>query len=159
MTGRARAEGRFSKADFVYSAEDDEYRCPAGERASYRMTTIEHGLTPRRYWSSACPKCPLKARCTPANHRRVTRWEHEAVLEDMQRQLDRQPEAMTLRRRTVEHVFGTLKYWMGATHFLTRGLEHVGAEMALHVLAYNVKRVLNLLGMARTMEAVRMMGA
>ena len=123
------------------------------------MTTIEHGLTLRRYWSSACPKCPLKARCTPANHRRVTRWEHEAVLEDMQRQLDRQPEAMTLRRCTVEHVFGTLKCWMGATHFLTRGLEHVGAEMALHVLAYNFKRVLNLLGMARTMEAVRMMGA
>jgi len=159
MTGCARAEGRFSKADFVYSAEDDAYRCPAGERASYRMTTIEHGLTLRRYWSSACPKCPLKARCTPANHRRVTRWEHEAVLEDMQRQLDRQPEAMTLRRCTVEHVFGTLKCWMGATHFLTRGLEHVGAELALHVLAYNFKRVLNLLGMARTMEAVRMMGA
>jgi hypothetical protein len=101
----------------------------------------------------------LKARCTPANHRRVTRCEHEAVLEDMQCQLDRQPEAMTLRRRTVEHVFGTLKYWMGATHFLTRGLEPVGAEMALHVLAYNFKRVLNLLGMARAMEAVRMMGA
>jgi len=68
-------------------------------------------------------------------------------------------EAITLRRRTVEHVFGTLKYWMGATHLLTRGLEHVGAEMALHVLAYNFRRVINLLGMARTMGAVRMMSA
>jgi Transposase DDE domain len=77
----------------------------------------------------------------------------------MQRRLDHQPDAMTLRRRTVEHVFGTLKHWMGATHFLTRTLEHVGTEMSLHVLAYNLKRVLQILGIAKTMEAMRLAGA
>ena len=77
-------------------------------------------------------------------------------LEAMQQRLDRKPEAMTLRRRTIEHVFGTLKHWMGSTHFLTRGLEHVGTEMSLHVLAYNFKRLTKLLGMARTMRAMQL---
>ena len=77
----------------------------------------------------------------------------------MGRRLDRQPDAMTLRRRTVEHVFGTLKHWMGSTHFLTRGLEHVGTEMSLKVLAYNLKRVLQILGTAKTMKAMRLAGA
>ena len=159
MTSNAKAEGRFSKADFIYIAKDDEYQCPAGQRAIYRMTTVEKGLTLHRYWSSACPRCPLKARCTPGDYRRVTRWEHEAILETMQRRLDRKPEAMTLRRRTIEHVFGTLKHWMGSTHFLTRGLQRVGTEMALHALAYNFKRVIKLLGMAKTMRAMRLAGA
>ena len=134
------------------------YQCPAGQRAIYRMTTVENGLTLHRYWPSACPRCSLKARCTPGVYRRVTRWEHEAILETMQRRLDRKPEAMTLRRRTIEHVFGTLKHWMGSTHFLTRGLRRVGTETALHVLAYNFKRVIKLLGMARTMRAMRLAG-
>ncbi len=77
----------------------------------------------------------------------------------MQRRLDRRPEAMTLRRRTIEHVFGTLKQWMGSTHFLTRGLQHVSTEMSLHVLAYNMKRVIGLLGMAKLMRALRLAGA
>jgi transposase len=159
MTSNARAEGRFSKADFIYIAKDDAYRCPAGQQAIYRMTTIEHGLRLHRYWPSACPRCPLKARCTPSDYRRITRWEHEAVLDTMQRRLDRQPQAMTLRRRTIEHVFGTLKHWMGSTHFLMRGLKHVATEMSLHVLAYNLKRVIKLLGMAKTMKAMRLLGA
>jgi transposase len=159
MTSNAKAEGRFSKADFIYIAKDDQYQCPAGQRAIYRMTTMEKGLTLHRYWSSACPRCPLKARCTPGDYRRVTRWEHEAILETMQRRLDRKPEAMTLRRRTIEHVFGTLKHWMGSTHFLMRGLKHVATEMSLHVLAYNLKRVFKLLGMAKTIRAMRLLGA
>ncbi len=159
MTSNAKAEGRFSKADFIYIAKDDEYQCPAGQRAIYRMTTVEKGLTLHRYWSSACPRCPLKARCTPGDYRRVTRWEHEAILETMQRRLDRQPQAMTLRRRTIEHVFGTLKHWMGSTHFLMRGLKHVATEMSLHVLAYNFKRLIKLLGIAKTMKAMRLAGA
>ena len=158
MTSNAKAEGRFSKADFIYIAKDDEYQCPAGERAIHRFTTVEHGLTLHRYWPSACPRCPLKTQCTTSSYRRITRWEHEAVLEAMQRQLDRKPGAMTLRRRTIEDVFGTLKHWMGSTHFLTRGLQRVGTEMALHVLAYNFKRVIKLLGMARTMRAMRLAG-
>jgi transposase len=158
LTSNAKAAGRFSKADFVYIAKDDTYRCPAGQRAIYRMTTVEKDLTLHRYWPSACPRCPLKARCTPGDYRRITRWEHEAILETMQRRLDRQPQAMTLRRRTIEHVFGTLKHWMGSTHFLMRGLKHVGTEMSLHVLAYNLKRVIKLLGMTKTMRAMRLLG-
>lgn len=136
----------------------DEYRCPAGERAIYRFTREENGLQIARYWSSSCPPCPMKRQCTPSDYRRISRWEHETVLEKMQRRLDRQPEAMTLRRRTVEHVFGTLKHWMGSTHFLTRQLPNVATKMSLQVLAYNLKRVMSLLGMARTMKAVATMG-
>ena len=104
-------------------------------------------------------RCPMKPQCTPSDYRRISRWEHEAVLDAMQRRLDQQPEAMTLRRRTVEHVFGTLKYWMGSTHFLTRRLPNVATEMSLQVLAYNLKRVMNILGIARTMKVVTSMGA
>ena len=159
MTSNAGAEGRFSKADFIYLAKDDQYQCPAGERAIHRFSTVEHSMTIHKYWPSACPRCPLKAQCTTSSYRRVTRWEHEAVLEAMQRRLDRKPEAMTLRRRTIEHVFGTLKHWMGSTHFLTRRLKHVGTEMSLHVLAYNFKRLIKLLGIEKTIKAMRLAGA
>ncbi len=159
MTSNAKAEKRFDKADFIYIARDDEYQCPAGERAVYRFTREENGLQIRRYWTSSCPSCALKPRCTPSDYRRISRWEHEPVLEAMRRRLDRQPDAMTLRRRTVEHVFGTLKHWMGSTHFLTRRLEHVGTEMSLNVLAYNLKRVLQILGAAKAIKAMRLVGA
>ena len=159
MTSNAKAEGRFNKTDFIYIAKDDQYQCPAGERAIHRFTTVEHGMTLHKYWSSACPRCPLKRQCTSSSYRRITRWEHEAVLEAMQRRLDRKPETRTLRRRTIEHVFGTLKHWMGSTHFLMRGLEHVGTEMCLHVLAYNFKRLITLLGMAKLMRVIRLAGA
>jgi hypothetical protein len=159
MTSNANAEGRFNKADFIYIAKDDQYQCPAGERAIHRFTTVEHGMTIHKYWTSACPRCPIKRQCTTSSYRRITRWEHEAVLEAMQRRLDRKPDTMTLRRRTIEHVFGTLKHWMGSTHFLTRRLEHVGTEMSLHVLAYNFKRLITLLGMAKMMRAIRLADA
>jgi transposase len=159
MTSNARAEGRFSKLDFIYIAKDDEYQCPAGERAIFRFATIENGLAIRKYWSSSCPRCPLKAQCTTSSYRRITRWEHERILEAMQRRLDRRPDAMTLRRRTIEHVFGTLKFWMGSTHFLTRGLHNVGTEMSLYVLAYNLKRLIKLLGLPKTLQAMRLLGA
>jgi len=155
LTSNSKADGRFDKRDFVYIAEDDEYRCPAGQRAIQRFTTIEHGMTLHKYWSSACPRCPLKARCTPSDYRRITRWEHEAVLEAMQDRLDRQPDAMKLRRQTVEHPFGTLKAWMGATHFLTKRLPRVSTEMSLHVLAYNLKRVMQIVGIVPLMQAMR----
>jgi transposase len=158
-TSNAKAEGRFDKADFIYIARDDEYLCPAGQRAIYRFSREENGLLLRRYWTSACPQCPMKAQCTPSDYRRISRWEHEVVLEAVQRRLDKQPQAMTLRRRTVEHVFGTIKHWMGSTHFLTRTLANVSTEMSLHVLAYNLKRVISILGIARTMKAMRLMGA
>jgi hypothetical protein len=158
-TSNAKAEGRFDKADFIYIARDDEYKCPAGQRAIYRFSREENGLLLRRYWTSACPRCPMKPQCTPSDYRRISRWEHEEVLEAVQRRLDKQPHAMTLRRRTVEHVFGTLKHWMGSTHFLTRTLAKVSTEMSLHVLAYNLKRVISILGIAKTMQAMRLVGA
>jgi transposase len=159
MTSNAKAEGRFGKADFIYIASADEYRCPAGERAIYRFTREEQGLQLRRYWSSACPRCPLKTRCTPSDYRRISRWEHEAVLEAVQRRLDKNLDAMTVRRSTVEHVFGTFKHWMGYTHFLTRTLPNVGTEMSLQVLAYNLRRLISVLGIAKTLKAMRLMGA
>ena len=155
MTSNNRAEGRFDKQDFIYIAEDDEYRCPAGQRAIWRFTTVEAGLTIDKYWSSACPRCPIKAQCTTGEYRRITRWKHEAILEAMQERLDRKPDAMRVRRRTVEHPFGTLKMWMGATHFLTKTLPRVKAEMSLHVLAYNLKRVMQILGIGETLRVLR----
>lgn len=153
-TSNAKAEGRFDKADFVYIAKDDEYRCPAGQRAIYRFTREEGGLQLRRYWSSACPQCAMKAQCTPSVYRRISRWEHETVLEAVQRRLDKHPDAMKVRRRTVEHVFGTLKHWMGSTHFQTRTFERVSTEMSLHVLAYNLKRFMSIFGITGALEAM-----
>ena len=147
LTSSAKADGRFGKQDFVYSPEQDVYRCPAGEVLSRRMTTVENGQKLHRYWNlSSCRGCALKPQCTPAKERRITRWEHEAVIEAMQRRLDREPRAMRVRRQTVEHVFGTLKAWMGATHFKTRRLKNVASEMSLQVLAYNLKRAISILG-------------
>jgi len=158
LTSASRKKGLFTKRDFIYLAKTDEYRCPAGERAIHRFTTVENDMTLRVYWTSACPRCPLKQRCSPSDYRRIRRWEHEHILEAMQRRLDRKPEATTIRRSTVEHVFGTLKHWMGATHFLTRTLGRVNTEMSLQVLAYNIKRVVNILGVARTINAMKMVG-
>jgi transposase len=107
------------------------------------------------YWSSQCAACPMKAQCTPGKERRVRRWEHEAVIDAMQARLDREPEKMRLRRQTAEHPFGTIKAWMGATHFLTKTLERVSTEMSLHVLAYNLKRVMKILGIGALIEATR----
>jgi transposase len=159
MTSNSKAEGRFSKLDFVYIAKDDEYRCPAGQRLAFHHSAIEHDMKINVYWTSVCPSCPLKAQCTTGNERRVRRWEHEAILDVMQARLDRKPHAMKIRRQTVEHVFGTLKHWMGSTHFLMKTLEHVGTEMSLHALAYNLKRVISVLGIARTLKAMQMAGA
>ena len=154
QTSANRAKGRFVKQDFVYVAEDDVYLCPADERLVYRYTNVEKGLTLRRYWASVCQACPLKDQCTTGKERRITRWQHEHVLEAVERRLDEHPEAMRQRRETVEHPFGTIKCWMGATHFQTRTLKRVSTEMALHVLAYNLKRVINLIGIAPLIAAI-----
>jgi hypothetical protein len=155
MTSSAKAAGRFGKQDFIYVAADDVYRCPAGERLTYRYTNEEDGKTLRRYWTRACQACALKAQCTPGKERRISRWEHEAVLEMVQDRLDRNPDKMRVRRQTVEHPFGTIKAWMGATHFQMRTLPNVATEMALHVLAYNMKRVMRILGIGELMAAMR----
>ena len=154
MTSGAKAEGRFGKQDFVYLSDEDAYRCPAGEKLSYHYTVEEKGQKLRRYWTNACDHCALKHRCTPGKERRITRWEHEHVVEAVQRRLDQNPQAMRLRRETVEHPFGTLKMRMGATHFLMKRLPKVATEMALHVLAYNLTRVMNIMGAQPLMTAI-----
>jgi Transposase DDE domain len=155
MTSSAKAAGRFGKQDFVSVAAEDVYRCPAGERLIYRYTNEEDGKTLRRYWTTACQTCALKAQCTQGKERRISRWEHETVLETVQDRLDRNPDKMRVRRQTVEHPFGTIKAWMGATHFQMRRLPKVASEMALHVLAYNMKRVIQILGVGGLIAAMR----
>jgi transposase len=155
LTSGAKAKGRFGKQDFIYVAEDDIYRCPAGERLTRRFASVEDGKALHIYWTTRCGDCPLKPQCTTGKERRVKRWEHEAVIDAMQERLDRTPHAMRIRRATVEHPFGTLKAWMGATHFRTRTLEKVETEMSLHVLAYNLKRVIAILGPQPLIEAMR----
>jgi Transposase DDE domain len=155
MTSGAKSDGRFGKQDFVYLASEDVYRCPAGERLSYRFTCEEDGKTVHRYWTTACPRCPLKAQCTPGAERRITRWEHEDLLEAVQQRLDANPQAMRMRRETAEHPFGTLKMRMGATHFLMKTLPKVASEMALHVLAYNLTRVMNIFGVKPLLAAIQ----
>jgi len=155
MTSGAKAEGRFGKQDFVYLADENVYRCPAGEKLKYRFTAEEHGQTLYRYWTDACHSCSIKAQCTTGKERRITRWEHEEIVEAVQERLDKNPNAMRTRRETVEHPFGTIKMRMGATHFLMKTLPKVATEMALHVLAYNLTRVLNIFGVKPIMTAVR----
>ena len=155
QTSNNRLKGQFVKPDFVYLADEDVYRCPAGEHLIYHYTNEERGLILHRYWTNACPSCSIKVQCTTAKERRVTRWEHEDILEQVQRRLDEQPEKMRQRRETVEHPFGTIKCWMGYTHFQMRTLKHVATEMALHVLAYNLKRVMKIMGVAPLIAAMK----
>jgi len=155
QTSNNQAKGLFGKRDFIYKAEQDEYQCPAGERLPRRMQNQEKDQTLYRYWSSACQSCSIKSQCTTGKERRVTRWEHESVVEAVQERLDREPERMRARRETVEHPYGTIKSWMGSTHFQMKTLERVSTEMSLHVLAYNLKRVMTLLGVKPLMEAIQ----
>ena len=154
QTSGNQARGQFGRGAFHYIAEDDEYECPAGERLVRHATMQDKGKTMHRYWTSVCRQCPLKEQCTSGKERRVTRWEHEEVLEAAQARLDRNPDMMRIRRATVEHPFGTLKAWMGSTHFLTKTLDRVSTEMSLHVLAYNMKRMMNIMGPKSLIEAM-----
>jgi hypothetical protein len=153
-TSGNKARGLFDRSEFHYQADDDEYKCPAGERLIYRFTRTEKGKEIRRYWSSACTACPIKNKCTSGDYRRVSRWVHETVVERAQARLDSAPDVMRVRRATVEHPFGTIKSWMGSTHFSMKTLSRVSTEMSLHVLAYNLKRVINLIGTRQLIAAI-----
>jgi hypothetical protein len=155
-TSTAAKRGFFSRHDFIYDPENDHYTCPAGQKLtkglgrSDRKDDIDH----YRHLT-ACFTCSLKPNCTPDKLKRLKRWQHEDVLEKMQARLDRMPNAMGVRRQTVEHPFGTLKSWMGSTHFLTRTLEKVRTEMSLHILAYNMKRMIQIFGVRPLLKAIR----
>jgi len=155
VTSGINVKGRFGKQDFVYLPEQDVYRCPAGEKLTYRYTTEENGLVLRRYWTNVCQNCAIKNKCTTGKERRIARWEHEHLLDAVQKRLDENPQAMRQRRETVEHPFGTIKARMGATHFLMKTLPRVASEMALHVLAYNLTRVMNIMGVQPLLAAIR----
>lgn len=153
-TSNAKARGRFDRSAFIYDAEQDVYDCPAGQQLTPRMTRHEDGKVIHRYWTTACKACPIKHHCTPSNERRIRRWEREDVLDRVQQRLEDNPDKMATRRQTVEHPFGTIKAWMGATHFKMRTLKHVATEMALHVLAYNMKRVITIIGIPELVKAI-----
>ena len=142
------------KADLIYDAEADTNACPAGKVLTYRYSREEGGLMHRRYWQNECQHCSMKARCTTGKERRITRWEHEYLIDTMSARMDETPDLMRTRRSTVEHPFATIKAWMGATHFQMRRLRNVRTEMALHVLAYNIKRMINMLGTVTFLRAL-----
>lgn len=155
LTGTAKSKGRWGKQNFRYDPPTDTYRCPVGETLTRRFASVENGLTVHKYWADACATCAVKAKCTTGKQRRISRWEHEHVVEAMQARLERMPDAMRVRRRTVEHVFGTLKDWMGRSHFKMRTIKKVETEMSLHVLAYNMKRAIAVVGTANLIEAMQ----
>ena len=154
-TSGSKSKGRYSKADFCYDAEQNEYICPAGQRLTYRFDSVDTGMTLWVYMTYECSSCPLQAKCTTSSGKRLKRWEHEHRLEMAQAELKKNPDAMRQRKRLVEHPYGTIKYWMGSTHFLMKRLPNVRAEMSLHVLAYNLRRAINVLGVPKILEQLQ----
>ena len=155
ITSVNQKRGLFTKQDFVYDEAKDCYRCPQGEELTYRYESFEQGRQIRYYTTSKCRDCPIKHRCTTNQRgRRITRWVDEKFLEDMARRVRARPELMRRRQQLSEPPFGTIKRAMGHGYFLMRGLNKVGAEMSLTVLSYNIKRVINLIGVKKMIEAV-----
>lgn len=159
MTSNNKAMGKYDKRDFIFNEQDNEYVCPAGKRLPYRHSSVEDGMKIDCYYNSTCPQCALKEKCTTGKERRVRRWEHEGVLDVVENRMNHSPGKMRQRRCTVEHVFGTLKFWMGSAHFLTKKIDNVSAEMSLHVLAYNLRRAIKILGMEKTMKMIQLEAA
>ena len=155
ITSINQKRGLFTKQDFVYEEAKDCYRCPQGEELTYRYESFEQNRLIRYYTTSKCLTCPIKHRCTTNQRgRRITRWVDEKFLEDMARRVRARPEVMRRRQQLSQPPFGTIKRAMGHGYFLMRGLNKVGAEMSLTVLSYNLKRVINLIGVKQMIEAV-----
>ena len=154
QTSASISEARYAKRDFIYHEDEDEYECPAGERLVFRFRSVEKGLEVDKYWTTACEHCPVKSGCTTGDFRRISRWQSEELVEHMQERLETEPGRMKTRRQTAEHPFGTIKSWMGYTHFQMRRLVNVSTEMSLHVLAYNLRRVINIMGVESLLKAI-----
>lgn len=155
-TSPNKAKGHFDRSAFRYIKRSDQYECPAGERLTHRTTTTTAvGMEIKRYWTSACSGCAIKTQCTSGKERRVSRWVHEDVLERAEKRLRRNPDVLLARRSLVEHPFGTIKSWTSATHLLTKRLSGVSTEVTLQVLAYNMKRAINLLGTQKIIATIR----
>jgi transposase len=155
LTSANEALGLFTKDDFVYDLAQDVYRCPAGATLTYRTTTVELGRSIKNYRTRACGRCALKPRCTRnKDGRKLTRWVHEHLLEDMAAHLRRAPEVFAQRKALSEHPYGTMKRAMDQGYFLLKGLRKVRGEFSLTVLAYNLKRVFNVVGVPRLLVAL-----
>ena len=146
--------GLFHKDLFVYNKQKDRYTCPAGKILAYKFTTDENGRLTRYYTTAGCGKCPLKVKCTRGEQRKISRWEHEEVLDRMKERVRSNPGMMKKRRCIVEHPFGTMKRWMDQGFFLMRGLQNVRTEFSLTVFAYNLKRAIKVLGTQKLIAAV-----
>jgi transposase len=154
-TSASKKLGLFGKSDFRYDSERDCYWCPAGEMLTFRFQRQEKGRIRRYYATSICRQCPIKVKCTRSKEgRRITRWAYEEVLEEMERRVRSSPEKVKLRKRLAEHPFGTIKHSMDQGYFLMKGIPNVRAEASLSFLAYNIKRVMNILGVPRMIEAL-----
>jgi len=149
------AQGLYGKSQFRYDAQQDMYVCPAGAELTYRFSTEEKGRPLRYYRARGCKQCALKAHCTRnQGNRTITREADEAVMEAMAGRVQAHPEKMQLRKQLCEHPFGTIKRFFGYSYFLMKGLAKVRCEWSLMTLAYNLKRVLNLVSFAELINAV-----
>jgi len=156
-TSGSEKKGIFNRALFKYDTDKDVYICPANKELKYRMTGVENGLTIKRYFldSMTCRACELKPQCSNSKQpRRISRWEHQGEIDHLDDLMESMPDSMLIRKQTVEHPFGTIKAWMGATHFLTRGFKNVSTEMSLHVLAYNLRRMMSIYGPDKLIAAM-----
>jgi transposase len=152
-----KSQGLYTNADFLYDSKKDTYQCPAGQTLTFRgyRTRKKSGLIEKKYTTHACYACQQRVRCTRAKRTRyIYRWEHEEVLEQLDQRMQENPEKVGIRKSLVEHTFGTIKHWMGHHHFMTRGIGNVSAEMSLSVLAYNLKRILNIVNFKELMAVV-----
>jgi hypothetical protein len=155
LTSANRKLGLYAKEQFTYAPEHDCYRCPAGQALTFRFATVELGRQIRYYATPACRACAIKARCTRnKGGRRITRWVHEHLLERMQQRVEANPALMRRRTQIVEHPFGTIKHWHDQGYFLMKGLEKVRAEFSLSTLAYNLRRVMTILGVSHMLRAL-----
>ena len=154
----SQGKGIFNRSLFKFDKSKDVYICPAGNELKHALNSIEKGLELKGYYNpTACSVCLIRSRCTKSKRepRRIRRWVHEGEMEKMQAILKAKKNTMLLRKQTVEHPFGTIKLWMGATHFLTKRFKNVKTEMNLHVLAYNLKRMINIVGVNSLIEAMQ----
>ena len=155
-TSGNKAAGLYDRSEFIYDAKTNTYRCPADQRLIYRYRSFEAGKNIDTYFASnqVCAACPKKSQCTTGVHRRMRRWEHEYVIDELDKRMANEPDRMGTRRSTVEHPFGTIKSWMGHTHFQMKTMPRVATEMSLHVLSYNLKRVISILGVQNLITAI-----
>ena len=151
-------KGLFTRSQFKYDNERDLYVCPANQELPKSRRGWDDGLEQDYYYSQVkCRDCKIRSRCTTSKKepRRMKRWVHESEVEAMLIRLDDAPETPVIRKQTVEHPFGTIKMWMGASHFLTRQFKNVSTEMNLHILAYNMKRMISIMGVQELNKAIR----